>query len=154
MADFLSPYKQELMFRITESPEIIKQLSYGDSNILKPRDLIMTHVFPFEYVPNSTTEQYSFIMVELEEYADKTNQRLSVLQVHFLIVSHKGVMVDPDKGGVRPDIISDELKTIMRNQSIFSTFKVRLLENSPMKVANDFHGRHVVYSVLGLDGVC
>lgn len=154
MANFLSPYKQELMFKLIESPIIVEQLKFNDSSITNPEDLVLTHIFPYEYVSDSTTEQYSFIMVEIEEFADSNNDKISYLQIHFFIATNTGIIIDDKGGGVRPDIMSDELKNILDEQTTFSTFKVKFLQNRPLKFSNDFWGRHVIYTVQGLDGKC
>lgn len=132
-------YKRSAMTKLASVDSIIKAINAKSSSgeLLEPGDLFYTHIFPYDYLPDTAMTAGTYITVEVSMPSVSTvNYFFKDVLVTFTIICHQDVMkMTEDEplgatGATRADYISVEIDKLF-NQSVglIGSYKLELVSN-------------------------
>lgn len=132
-------YKRSAMAAIANVDNIVKALCAKDDfgNNLDPGDLFYTHIFPYEYIPDSIDVVKTYITIEISMPSVSTaNYFFKDVLITMTVISHQDMMRMTDDeplgatGATRTDYISVELdKLFNKTTKLMGKYELELVSN-------------------------
>jgi len=147
----LSKDRNTIMMSLLESQDICKALFYGRSDFLDqpnlddPTKLIYKNIFPYRYVPNTTTEKSTFITLWFGKYRLVRNSFKSGM-VMFNVFTHNDLH-RTDYGVLRCDFIVNIIDEIVNSKYGIGVFKPEFYEADDLYVNKEYSGFYVAYKI-------
>jgi hypothetical protein len=150
-----------ILQEIVKVKEIVKYLTYDLKNPLSQPDvaipatnLIMTKVFPYPFLPNSTLSDCSEIRVYYPDGIFDGSQEIAQTSLFFDIIVAKGLwLVNDGKSSIRPYMIMHHLVKHFGGQSIGTLGKLHFENFIHMNVDERFDAIRLQASMAVFGGM-
>ena len=135
-------YKNQLMKDLLTN-ETIVSLVGEDLESCDPADLAYTRIFPYEYVPQTVQDGYTFICfdVDITQSVDKTYYLPTIF---IWIFTHRSRLRLPE-GGVRPDKICSEICKTINGSRFYGLGELSLYSTKRFAPMTDYQGHMMVF---------
>lgn len=108
--DRLTSFKEELIYRFTNSEDLCKLVYYNTPDALSnpsltnPLDLIYTNLFPFRFIPDVANEMKTYVTLDFTDFElTKSNPKFINFNLLVYVFTHKDLFVTDD--GLRMDLL-------------------------------------------------
>lgn len=147
-------YKSKLMKTMLSDKKIVALLTNSDeeSTLVPNTTLAYTQVFPYDFIPEPSTEQTSFICFDIDVPRTQTCAVKDVY-IYIYIFTHKDLMRVQGEG-IRTDLIASRVDYIINGDTSYGFGKVELQSLSRISPVSDFQGRILKYYVQDFNRIC
>ena len=132
-------YKRSAMAAIANVDKIIKAIDAKDDfgNPISPGDLFYTHIFPYDFIPDSIDVAKTYITIEISmPNVSTTNHFFKDVLITINVICHQDIMEMTDDeplgatGATRVDYISVELdKLFNKTTTLMGKYELELVSN-------------------------
>ena len=145
--NLIEDYRNLVTNTLLANPTIVEVLSDGEYSLEEADELMWTHIFPNQYIPDTITETGSFILYDLSDAAiSRVNKTYIEVTLYFWILTHYKMPKYKDK--LRNDILVRELRKDFGEKDCFGIAKAHYVSNSIFNSgANKYTGRLVTFRV-------
>ena len=135
-------YKNKLMEDLLTNPEIVKLLD-NSVELKNAKQLAYTHVFPYEYIPDTVEEAKTFICfdVDVQESINKTFLRPTL---YIWVFSHKSKLRLPE-GGVQTDKLASEIAKAINGSRFYGLGELDLYSVKRFTPVTDYQGKVMTF---------
>lgn len=135
-------YKNKLMEDILTNPEIVKLLD--DSVELKnAKQLAYTHVFPYEYIPDTVEEAKTFICFDVD-VQESINKTFLLPTLYIWVFSHKSKLRLLE-GGVQTDKLASEIAKAINGSRFYGLGELDLYSVKRFTPVTDYQGKVMTF---------
>lgn len=144
----LGTNKNEILTRLISSENLVKALTYTDSNFLDkstpedPTSLIYSQIYPFIKSPKTGDEAKTFITMKFGYRPEGTYFKLST--IYFYVITHIN-LVRTDYGVLRYDFILNEIDRLFNSQRGIGLGKLPFYEMSDIHITDEWFGACIGY---------
>lgn len=141
--DELFDYKNQLIHDLLENKQIVRLLYDDEQPIADPKELFLTQLYPFEYVPEVVTQGNTFICcdVDIQSTANKT---FLTPNLYIWVFAHKTKMILPE-GGVRTDRLCSEIAKALNGSRYYGLGELELYSVRRFTPIQDYLGRVITF---------
>lgn len=136
-------YKNELMKTICCNEDIVRLVTDSKEAPVPNTNLKYNQVFPFEYIPETTTEAKTFICFDVD-IAEVVNKTYYLPVLYIWIFTHKSKM-RMDEGGIRTDKLAAEIDKELNGSRYFGLGELGLHSVDRFSPIDDYQGRVLTY---------
>lgn len=139
-------YKNQLMDDLLRDEEVLRLLSDDYTPIEDPKSLVLTQVFPFEYIPETVEHGMTFICcdVDIQKSINKT-YLMPVLYVWEF--THKSKLILPE-GGVRTDKLASEITKRLNGSRYYGLGELDLSSVRRFVPIDAYHGKVLTFNAV------
>lgn len=135
-------YKNKLMEDLLTNPEIVKLLD--DSVKLKnAKQLAYTHVFPYEYIPDTVEEAKTFICFDVD-VQESINKTFLLPTLYIWVFSHKSKLRLLE-GGVQTDKLASEIAKAINGSRFYGLGELDLYSVKRFTPVTDYQGKVMTF---------
>ena len=135
-------YKNKLMEDLLTNPEIVKLLD--DSVKLKDaKQLAYTHVFPYEYIPDTVEEAKTFICFDVD-VQESINKTFLLPTLYIWVFSHKSKLRLLE-GGVQTDKLASEIAKAINGSRFYGLGELDLYSVKRFAPVTDYQGKVMTF---------
>ena len=135
-------YKNKLMEDLLTNPEIVKLLD--DSVKLKDaKQLAYTHVFPYEYIPDTVEEAKTFICFDVD-VQESINKTFLLPTLYIWVFSHKSKLRLLE-GGVQTDKLASEIAKAINGSRFYGLGELDLYSVKRFTPVTDYQGKVMTF---------
>lgn len=135
-------YKNKLMEDLLTNPEIVKLLD--DSVELKnAKQLAYTHVFPYEYIPDTVEEAKTFICFDVD-VQESINKTFLLPTLYIWVFSHKSKLRLLE-GGVQTDKLASEIAKAINGSRFYGLGELDLYSVKRFTPVTDYQGKVMAF---------
>lgn len=135
-------YKNKLMEDLLTNPEIVKLLD--DSVKLKnAKQLAYTHVFPYEYIPDTVEEAKTFICFDVD-VQESINKTFLLPTLYIWVFSHKSKLRLLE-GGVQTDKLVSEIAKAINGSHFYGLGELDLYSVKRFTPVTDYQGKVMTF---------
>lgn len=135
-------YKNKLMEDLLTNPEIVKLLD--DSVELKnAKQLAYTHVFPYEYIPDTVEEAKTFICFDVD-VQESINKTFLLPTLYIWVFSHKSKLRLLE-GGVQTDKLASEIAKAINGSRFYGLGELDLYSVKRFTPVTDYQGKVMTF---------
>ena len=129
------------------NPTIVEVLSDGKYSLEEADELMWTHIFPNQYIPDTITETGSFILYDLSDAViSRVNKTYIDVTLYFWVLTHYKMPKYNNK--LRNDILVRELRKDFGEKDCFGIAKAHYVSNSIFNSGtNKYTGRLITFRV-------
>lgn len=131
-------YKNRLMRDILTNKEIVRLLNHANLAI-DPEDLAYSCVFPFEYVPDTTENETTFICFDVDITSAPDNTYLFPT-IYIWVFTHDDLVRLPE-GGIRTDKLASEISKTINGSREYGLGRLRLEMCKRFSPISNYQGR-------------
>jgi hypothetical protein len=129
---------------LIQNPNIVEVLDVPD--LIKPDDLIYTHIFPYLKIPKIQITTETYITMSLNTTKVTKNKAYKDFILMFCIYSHEAKM-QTDYGGTRNDVLGGEIVQMFAwNDKI--GFDLELISDKEDIYSETYHRRTIVFQTI------
>lgn len=145
--NLIEDYRNLVTNTLLANPTIVEVLSDGEYSLEEADELMWTHIFPNQYIPDTITETGSFILYDLSDAVIlRVNKTYIEVTLYFWVLTHYKMPKYKDK--LRNDILVRELKKDFGEKDCFGIAKAHYVSNSIFNSGtNKYTGRLVTFRV-------
>ena len=145
--NLIEDYRNLVTNTLLANPTIVEVLSDGEYSLEEADELMWTHIFPNQYIPDTITETGSFILYDLSDAViSRVNKTYIEVTLYFWVLTHYKMPKYKDK--LRNDILVRELKKDFGEKDCFGIAKAHHVSNSIFNSGtNKYTGRLVTFRV-------
>lgn len=145
--NLIEDYRNLVTNTLLANPTIVEVLSDGEYSLEEADELMWTHIFPNQYIPDTITETGSFILYDLSDAViSRVNKTYIEVTLYFWVLTHYKMPKYKDK--LRNDILVRELKKDFGEKDCFGIAKAHYVSNSIFNSGtNKYTGRLVTFRV-------
>ncbi len=135
-------YKNQLMADLLTNPKIVSLID-GDIAFEDAEELMYTHVFPCEYVPDTAEFGQTYICadVDLQRAANKTYYSLTL---YIWVFTHRSLLRLPE-GGVRTDELCSEICEQINGSMKYGLGELDLYATKRFAPMTDYQGKVLIF---------
>lgn len=139
-------YKNKMSKLFSSDKEMVQLITDYEDVELPAKDLAYTHLFPYEFVPDTSDEARTFVCfdVDMEYVYEKTNKTFYYPIIYVWIVVHKSKL-RLKEGGVRLDGIANRVDELLNGNRFFGIGTLELHTVERWRPNRDYLGRTLVY---------
>lgn len=135
-------YKNKLMEDLLTNSEIVKLLD--DSVELKnAKQLAYTHVFPYEYIPDTVEEAKTFICFDVD-VQESINKTFLLPTLYIWVFSHKSKL-RLREGGVQTDKLVSEIAKAINGSHFYGLGELDLYSVKRFAPVTDYQGKVMTF---------
>lgn len=135
-------YKNKLMEDLLTNPEIVKLLD--DSVELKnAKQLAYTHVFPYEYIPDTVEEAKTFVCFDVD-VQESINKTFLLPTLYIWVFSHKSKLRLLE-GGVQTDKLASEIAKAINGSRFYGLGELDLYSVKRFTPVTDYQGKVMTF---------
>lgn len=135
-------YKNKLMEDLLTNSEIVKLLD--DSVELKnAKQLAYTHVFPYEYIPDTVEEAKTFICFDVD-VQESINKTFLLPTLYIWVFSHKSKLRLLE-GGVQTDKLASEIAKAINGSRFYGLGELDLYSVKRFTPVTDYQGKVMTF---------
>ncbi len=139
MEDKVNEYRQKILNQISRSKELFYLVN--ENGDFSKEDLVWTHYFPTEFVPDTQEQEGTFICIEVDINYNQKNSCFQDFFVYFFVCTHVNTMRNPVGSGLRCDAIAYELQNLFNDSFLLGVRSGKFIYNRPYAPNNRFRGR-------------
>lgn len=135
-------YKNQLMGDILTNESLVKLIDdeefFGDN----PEGLAYTHVFPFEYIPETVQDGRTFVCIEVDVQDAGKTYYMPVIYVW--VFSHRSRLRLPE-GGVRTDKICSKICEMINGSRFYGMGELNFHSAKRFAPMTDYNGKMLTF---------
>lgn len=135
-------YKNKLMEDLLTNESIIKLLD-GDVNLNDAGKLAYTHVFPYEYIPDTVEQAKTFICFDVD-VQESINKTFLLPVIYVWVFSHKSRLRLPE-GGVQTDKLAAEIAKTINGSRFYGLGELDLYSVRRFAPVTDYQGKVMTF---------
>lgn len=144
-------YKNTLMETLCTKEEIVRLLTDSEEAPVPNFDLPYNQIFPFEFVPETTSEGTTYICFDVD-IAEVYNKTFYKPVIYIWIFTHKSKLRLRD-GGVRIDQLAVEINKELGGSRYFGLGELELMNVGHFTPILDYRGRVMTYTARDFNRV-
>lgn len=137
--DELFAYKNQLMEDLLTSEEVLSLISAEDATEVDGKSLMYTHVFPYEFMPDTTEVAKTFLCCEVDIETVYNKTFLHPL-IYVWVFTHTSLLRLP-RGGVRMDALSSEIVKVLNGSRMYGLGTLELQSAKRFSPIANYQGR-------------
>lgn len=145
-------YKNQLMDDLLGNNEIVRLLDdkYELGSIDHAGELLLTQIFPYEYLPETVEHGKTFICfdVDISRMSDRreapSNKMVYSPVLYIWVFTHKSLLWLPD-GGVRTDKLATEIVKTVNGSHYYGMGSIELYSVKRFAPAMDYQGKVLTF---------
>lgn len=142
LQDFFD-YKNRFMEDILTNENIVSLLTDGNVTVENAHTLVYKQVFPFEYIPETIQDGYTFICCDVD--IDKSLAKPFYLPTLYVwVFSHRSRLCLPE-GGVRTDKICSEICKAINGSMMYGLGELEFYSAKRFAPVTDYNGKVLVF---------
>ena len=135
-------YKNKLMEDLLTNPEIVKLLD-NSVELKNAKQLAYTHVFPYEYIPDTVEEAKTFICFDVD-VQESINKTFLLPTIYVWVFSHKSKLRLLE-GGVRTDKLASEIAKAINGSRFYGLGELNLYSVRRFAPVTDYQGKVMTF---------
>lgn len=135
-------YKNKLMGDLLTNPEIVRLID-DDIKIEHAPSLMYSRVFPYEYVPETVENGYTFVCADVDIQSSPNKTYLFPV-LYIWIFTHKSKLRLPE-GGVRTDKLCSEVCKAINGSLKYGLGELHLYSAKRFAPMTDFQGKVLTF---------
>jgi len=135
-------YKNKLMEDLLTNPEIVKLLD-NSVELKNAKQLAYTHVFPYEYIPDTVEEAKTFICFDVD-VQESINKTFLLPTLYIWVFSHKSKLRLLE-GGVQTDKLASEIAKAINGSRFYGLGELDLYSVKRFTPVTDYQGKVMTF---------
>ena len=135
-------YKNKLMEDLLTNPEIVKLLD-NSVELKNAKQLAYTHVFPYEYIPDTVEEAKTFICFDVD-VQESINKTFLLPTLYIWVFSHKSKLRLLE-GGVQTDKLASEIAKALNGSRFYGLGELDLYSVKRFTPVTDYQGKVMTF---------
>lgn len=135
-------YKNKLMEDLLTNPEIVKLLD-NSVELKNAKQLAYTHVFPYEYIPDTVEEAKTFICFDVD-VQESINKTFLLPTLYIWVFSHKSKLRLLE-GGVQTDKLASEIAKAINGSRFYGLGELDLHSVKRFTPVTDYQGKVMTF---------
>lgn len=135
-------YKNKLMEDLLTNPEIVKLLD-NSVELKNAKQLAYTHVFPYEYIPDTVEEAKTFICFDVD-VQESINKTFLLPTLYIWVFSHKSKLRLLE-GGVQTDKLASEIAKAINGSRLYGLGELDLYSVKRFAPVTDYQGKVMTF---------
>lgn len=135
-------YKNKLMEDLLTNPEIVKLLD-NSVELKNAKQLAYTHVFPYEYIPDTVEEAKTFICFDVD-VQESINKTFLLPTLYIWVFSHKSKLRLLE-GGVQTDKLVSEIAKSINGSHFYGLGELDLYSVKRFAPVTDYQGKVMTF---------
>lgn len=135
-------YKNKLMEDLLTNPEIVKLLD-NSVELKNAKQLAYTHVFPYEYIPDTVEEAKTFICFDVD-VQESINKTFLSPTLYIWVFSHKSKLRLLE-GGVQTDKLASEIAKAINGSRFYGLGELDLYSVKRFTPVTDYQGKVMTF---------
>lgn len=135
-------YKNKLMEDLLTNPEIVKLLD-NSVELKNAKQLAYTHVFPYEYIPDTVEEAKTFICFDVD-VQESINKTFLLPTLYIWVFSHKSKLRLLE-GGVQTDKLASEIAKAINGSRFYGLGELDLYSVKRFAPVTDYQGKVMTF---------
>lgn len=135
-------YKNKLMEGLLTNPEIVKLLD-NSVELKNAKQLAYTHVFPYEYIPDTVEEAKTFICFDVD-VQESINKTFLLPTLYIWVFSHKSKLRLLE-GGVQTDKLASEIAKAINGSRFYGLGELDLYSVKRFTPVTDYQGKVMTF---------
>lgn len=135
-------YKNKLMEDLLTNPEVVKLLDKS-VELKDASNLAYTHVFPYEYIPNTVEEAKTFICFDVD-VQESINKTFLLPTLYIWVFSHKSKL-RLTEGGVQTDKLVSEIAKTINGSRLYGLGELDLYSVKRFAPVTDYQGKVMTF---------
>lgn len=135
-------YKNKLMEDLLTNPEVVKLLDKS-VELKDASNLAYTHVFPYEYIPDTVEEAKTFICFDVD-VQESINKTFLLPTLYIWVFSHKSKL-RLTEGGVQTDKLVSEIAKTINGSRLYGLGELDLYSVKRFAPVTDYQGKVMTF---------
>lgn len=135
-------YKNKLMEDLLTNPEVVKLLD-DSVEMRNASSLAYTHVFPYEYIPDTVEHAKTFICFDVD-VQESINKTFLLPTLYIWVFSHKSKLRLPE-GGVQTDKLVSEIAKEINGSHFYGLGELDLYSVKRFAPVTDYQGKVMTF---------
>lgn len=135
-------YKNKLMEDLLTNENIVKLLD-GNTELRYANKLAYTHVFPYEYIPDTVEHAKTFICFDVD-VQESINKTFLLPTLYIWVFSHKSKLRLPE-GGVQTDKLVSEIAKAINGSRFYGLGELDLYSVKRFAPVTDYQGKVMTF---------
>lgn len=135
-------YKNKLMEDLLTNEAIVKLLD-GNTELKNASALAYTHVFPYEYIPDTVEHAKTFICFDVD-VQESINKTFLLPTLYIWVFSHKSKLHLPE-GGVQTDRLVSEIAKAINGSRFYGLGELDLYSVKRFAPVTDYQGKVMTF---------
>ena len=135
-------YKNKLMEDLLTNPEIVKLLD-DSVEMRNASSLAYTHVFPYEYIPDTVEHAKTFICFDVD-VQESINKTFLLPTLYIWVFSHKSKL-RLREGGVQTDKLASEIAKAINGSRFYGLGELDLYSVKRFTPVTDYQGKVMTF---------
>lgn len=135
-------YKNKLMEDLLTNEAIVKLLD-GNTNLNDAKKLAYTHVFPYEYIPDTVEHAKTFVCFDVD-VQESINKTFLLPTLYIWVFSHKSKLHLPE-GGVQTDKLVSEIAKAINGSRFYGLGELDLYSVRRFAPVTDYQGKVMTF---------
>lgn len=135
-------YKNKLMEDLLTNPEVVKLLD-NSVELKNAKQLAYTHVFPYEYIPDTVEEAKTFICFDVD-VQESINKTFLLPTLYIWVFSHKSKLRLLE-GGVQTDKLASEIAKAINGSRFYGLGELDLYSVKRFTPVTDYQGKVMTF---------
>ncbi len=135
-------YKNKLMEDLLTNEAIVKLLD-SKTELKSANKLAYTHVFPYEYIPDTVEHAKTFICFDVD-VQESINKTFLLPTLYIWVFSHKSKLRLPE-GGVQTDKLVSEIATAINGSRFYGLGELDLYSVKRFAPVTDYQGKVMTF---------
>lgn len=148
-------WKNLILSDLMSSDDFMEALDV--TNEEQQKGLVYSRLFPYEFVPQTSSEVTTYVWVEVSIKQISSNKIYSYPTITITMVSHQDHMKLSFSGlsASRNDYLAELVDNMFNGATKFGTTKLVLIKNAPYSINSTYRCREVVFKGEDInDGLC
>lgn len=143
-------YKNQIIGDMLKNKEIVRLMD-DDLQTKEAGKLVYTQVFPYEYIPETVEHGQTFICVDVDisrmsDRRDAPSNRMVYSPVLYVwVFTHKSLLRLPDGGGVRTDMLAQEITKTVNGSHFYGMGSLELYSVKRFAPMMDYQGKVMIF---------
>lgn len=135
-------YKNKLMEDLLTNPEVVKLLD-DSVEMRNASSLAYTHVFPYEYIPDTVEHAKTFICFDVD-VQESINKTFLLPTLYIWVFSHKSKL-RLREGGVQTDKLVSEIAKSINGSHFYGLGELNLYSVKRFAPVTDYQGKVMTF---------
>lgn len=135
-------YKNKLMEDLLTNPEVVKLLD-DSVEMRNASSLAYTHVFPYEYIPDTVEHAKTFICFDVD-VQESINKTFLLPTLYIWVFSHKSKLRLLE-GGVQTDKLASEIAKAINGSRFYGLGELDLYSVKRFTPVTDYQGKVMTF---------
>lgn len=135
-------YKNKLMEDLLTNDEIVKLLD-DNTDLVDASKLAYTHVFPYEYIPDTVEHAKTFICFDVD-VQESINKTFLLPTLYIWVFSHKSKLRLPE-GGVQTDKLVSKIAKAINGSRFYGLGELDLYSVRRFAPVTDYQGKVMTF---------